>query len=328
MERIKLILKTLYRYRYPTILVLVVLIIIAIPWMIKQDLFYCAPIHHELFGTYGDFVGGVIGTIFAVIAVYYAVKTYIKDKKNAKLERRRLYQEQQNNEKNIQKERIRNHFYTMLTKHNENSSGLKNEEIDYFYKNIKLIQSIFEFCIKNLKTKITKSDAFNLSYFYFFYGSNLAPNSIPNKQASIEEMNKHFNNNNIQFEGVSKNLGVYFRQLFQIVTYINDQNLLTYREKYSYIKSLRATLSNEEQYLLFLNSLSILGEVWEQKTSIIDKNKKLVTKYNLIKNIPKNFPRLLGDKDFENKYSKIHYEYEESDENKKRERDEWERDYV
>lgn len=289
------------KYIFYLILALI-LILLANLWIVGRGLINWSPIDYEAFGTYGDFVGGVLGTIFAAIAVYYAYETYKKSKK----------------------ERIRHHFYTMLAKHNENSSCLKDGEVDFFPKNIELLRKVFNSCKDNLR----ENNIFKLSYFYFFYGSNLAPNSIPNKQESIEKMNKCFKNNNIQFEGVSKNLGVYFRQLFQIVAYINDQELLTYKEKYGYIKSLRATLSNEEQYLLFLNSLSTLGEAWELKASITNKNDKLITKYSLIKNIPENIPRILGDKDFETEYSKIHYEYEESNENKKKERDEWEKDYT
>ncbi|PXV61243.1 putative phage abortive infection protein [Dysgonomonas alginatilytica] len=328
MKNIKLILKVLNKYKYPIILVFLILILIAIPWMIKQDLWYCAPINHELFGTYGDFVGGVIGTILAAIAVFYAVKTYLKDKKNAEQGRLRQLQEQQSADIDKLKKKIGNHFYTMLAKHNEYYYYLIENEEDYFSKQIKLFCSILESCEKNLKVKRSKKGVLNLSYLYFFYGEYLQLNTIEESKPKpnvINKMNHYFQSHNIMLEGASKKLAIYFRQLYQIVTYIDNQTILSYDEKYNYIKSLRATLSNEEQYLFFLNSLSTLGDVWESVPN--EKNDRLITKYNLIKNIPLNFPRIFGNNDFEDEYSRILYEYNESNEESKRERELWEKDY-
>jgi hypothetical protein len=88
-------------------------------------------------------------------------------------------------------------------------------------------------------------------------------------------------------------LGHYFRHLYQSVKFINNQELINYKEKYQYIKVLRAQLSNYEQAVLFLNSLSSFGHKWELDPEIKigqfkqDKiNFELITKYNLIKNLP------------------------------------------
>lgn len=86
-------------------------------------------------------------------------------------------------------------------------------------------------------------------------------------------------------------LGHYYRHLFQSVKYINEQKILRYTEKYEYIKTLRAQLSTPEQYLLFFDSISVIGRDWElnyirEKPNIYELNKCLITKYNLIKNIP------------------------------------------
>lgn len=87
-------------------------------------------------------------------------------------------------------------------------------------------------------------------------------------------------------------LGHYYRHLFQTVKYINEQEKLNYKQKYEYIKILRAQLSTYEQTILLLNSLSSMGYSWEvipdvnsdlKKYNKIDFN--LITKYNLIKNI-------------------------------------------
>ncbi|TRX39040.1 putative phage abortive infection protein [Flavobacterium restrictum] len=80
-------------------------------------------------------------------------------------------------------------------------------------------------------------------------------------------------------------LGHYYRNIFQNINFINNQIYLTYDEKYSYIKLLRVHFSNYEQILLFLNSISSIGRKWELD-NYDEINKGLITKYNLVKNIP------------------------------------------
>jgi hypothetical protein len=105
------------------------------------------------------------------------------------------------------------------------------------------------------------------------------------------------------FKGHQARLGHYFRHLFQTVTYIDRQPSLSYSEKYEYIKTLRAQFSTQEQVLLFLNSMSELGAAWERGNR--DMNKQLITKYNLLKNIPDGFPAVASVREF---YPRIAYE--------------------
>lgn len=86
-------------------------------------------------------------------------------------------------------------------------------------------------------------------------------------------------------------LGHYYRHLIQIVNYINDNKEYSYEKKMGYIRLLRAQLSTFEQNILFLDTVSVFGRIWElevvgDSTKLIETNKKLITKYNLIKNIP------------------------------------------
>lgn len=106
-------------------------------------------------------------------------------------------------------------------------------------------------------------------------------------------------------------LGHYFRNLFQTVKFINEEKYLTKDEKYRYIKILRGQLSNYEQLILFLNSLSEIGRTWElvnkKNTSVkIENEKQLITKYNLIKNIP--IKSISGEIELKNYYPNVKYE--------------------
>jgi len=85
-------------------------------------------------------------------------------------------------------------------------------------------------------------------------------------------------------------LGHYFRHLYQTVTFIDESELIEYDQKYSNIKLLRGQLSTYEQSIIFLNSISILGRIWEFENRdnpelALKINEQLITKYNFIKNI-------------------------------------------
>ena len=87
-------------------------------------------------------------------------------------------------------------------------------------------------------------------------------------------------------------LGHYFRHMFQSVTFVNDQADLFAEDQYGYVKHLRGQLSTYEQILVFINSLSQLGRIWEledRKTGkAVEREKQLFTDYQMIKNIPHN----------------------------------------
>jgi len=110
------------------------------------------------------------------------------------------------------------------------------------------------------------------------------------------------------FNGNQYLLGHYFRHMFQTVKYIDQQSLwiLSKIEKYDYIKTLRAQMSNYEQALFFINSLTQLGEKWEFENP---DGKELISKYNLIKNLPQHF---IPDMEPQFYYPKVKYEWKEN----------------
>lgn len=102
-----------------------------------------------------------------------------------------------------------------------------------------------------------------------------------------------YQNDYVKFYGGHQfRLGHYFRHLFQTVSFINDNEKLTAKKQYGYIRHLRGQLSTGEQILIFLNSLSQLGRAWEledKKTGLaIEEWNCLISDYMLIKNIPSN----------------------------------------
>lgn len=123
------------------------------------------------------------------------------------------------------------------------------------------------------------------------------------------------------YGGHQHRLGHYFRHLFQSYKYLDGSTYLCDEEKYFYGKMLRAQLSTYEQSLLFINSISSLGMRWEftPEPKIVNlKNRKalkkttngvrLITDYNLIKNLPGTHFDLIRYKTY---YPNVKYESDE-----------------
>lgn len=84
-------------------------------------------------------------------------------------------------------------------------------------------------------------------------------------------------------------LGHYFRHLYQSYKYLNGNAYLSEDQKYAYGKMYRAQLSTYEQALLLVNSISSIGMKWELTPELEGSGghcSKLITKFNLIKNLP------------------------------------------
>lgn len=279
-------------------------IAIAVLW--GRNAYYSSieTIDYEAFGTFGDFFGGFIGTIFAIIGVLFVYYTY-KNQLNSQ-----------------EKGEIENRFFELLNLHNQNVLNLKRIDPDIFNIYIKFINNFNKAISDYKKTNKTNWDAediVKLSYLYFFYGyNNIFIEKLRGVSISILDildLNIYLEENGYKYDPAYKDLGIYFRQLYQIVVYINNKKILSYKEKYNYIKTLRVRLNIEEQYLLFLNSFIASGRNWELDQ--VYSNDKFITKYNLIKNIPKEFPQIKG-LDFKTEYHNVFYEFQGNEKSKER----------
>lgn len=82
----------------------------------------------------------------------------------------------------------------------------------------------------------------------------------------------------LPFSGHNSRLGHYYRHLFQMVKFIVGQDEKVIGDRYGYIKTLRAQLSNYEQILLYYNAISPFGKPWMTN--------KYLTEWRMIKNMP------------------------------------------
>lgn len=122
--------------------------------------------------------------------------------------------------------------------------------------------------------------------------------SMPNESNKLKYHNGH-----------QSKLGHYFRQNYMIIKAIDDfkSDQINYDKRWEYSKLLRSLYSNHEQIIFFLNSISLFGRDWELNKKN-DKNKQWITKYDLIRNIPKNYRKRYY---VSNIYPNVHYEFDD-----------------
>jgi hypothetical protein len=157
-----------------------------------------------------------------------------------------------------------------------------------------------------------KIDMINITYQLLFFGVSQSTRPIleglldkkydktliANIIDEVRTERTKFNPETMYFSGHQVRLAHYYRHLYQLVNYVDNIEFFSDRQKYDYVKILRAQLSQHEIALFFLNSLS-LGQAWEKNGYI--------TKYKFIKNLPPNF---IDDIDPKEYYSGFEYEWD------------------
>ena len=275
------------------------------------ELSFTASIDPSIFSSYGAFVGGLVGSLFALAGVLLLLSS-LQEQKQAFL-----------------RQQIDNRVIQLINIARENSDNISIIERSGKRVFITLLRELYESysVAKNLSHEldVDESELANIAYLAFFYGSVgetseeilrkrlsglLTSGSIETLLKAYERRRESIEKDSFPYEifdGHQSRLGHYYRHLFQAVSYINEQptELLEYGEKYRYAKMIRAQLSTQEQFLLCWNSISELGVDWDRAEGLTDPNSKLITKYNLIKNIPDGFSKHLNVRDY---YPDVEYE--------------------
>ena len=275
--------------------------------------FKTTEINPSICANYGSLIAGTVGILFSLLGVIL------------------IYLNLRAQNKAFLKQQIENRFFELVAITRENSSNIRKRAkrgdgtpcvkrivalLGEFYDCLAILQKI------GIKHGLKEDEAINLAYLCFFNGAigersetmlrhrlqdRYAPSVLDDLFTTFKDEARNYKYGYRPFNGHQLIFGHYYRHLFQTVTYIDNQpeRLLTPDEKYQYVKTLRAQLSTQEQVLLFFNSVSDLGLRWERDPSIRDENKRLITKYNLIRNIPYGF---IKDIDFRKYYPNVRYE--------------------
>ena len=279
-------------------------------WTLRKSNYTLADSEHEVSisetGNIGDFIGGVVGTVLSFASVILLILTLIDQRDQNKLDR------------------FGQTFYEMLHIHNDNVTSMKLKDVDnttgrdVFSKLVTDYEHIYDIvhgCLENIRSLVplpgkdmkeknvilermqeylkdkqgTIRLNMRIAYGFFFYGSEkFLLKSELSAENEIMEHVKHLlvlGHNMVCPHNVL--LGHYYRQMFQMLKLVENASFLDEKEKYGYTKQLRAQLNDDEQVLLYYNSLSDIGKDW-----IVDlgqKNRKkmcLIARFRMIKNIP------------------------------------------
>lgn len=237
-------------------------------------------------GQLGDFVGGYVGTFFARASVVLITHTF------------------RNQLKTTQLLNFEAKYFELIRLHRENVKELKLKSVvgrrlfvmllREFRSALEIVRSIAQ----TSKIELTQHQLANIAYYCLFYGAghnasrmlraSLAAFDHEFVEALIAQFENHSVKLNVKtsqklaylpFDGHQSRLGHYYRHLYQAVQYVDDQELDI--NKYDYVKTIRAQLSNHEQALLLLNSLTPIGSNWWKKG--------FITRYRIVKNLPRDF---------------------------------------
>lgn len=259
-------------------------------------------IDYDVTGQFGDYIGGVVGTVFALAGTIFVFASFVQQQKRNTIE---------SFEKN---------YFEMLRVHEdivkEMNYGGKTSR-DVFPLAIEQLQIIYEQVYRILEDIQIKAEAGSLNnvdisnqelvkflksgdlkllanYFsvgFLYFGSDkfyLSSKKNEPLHAISESVKKDMPNN--AFEPMDNVLGHYYRQMYHIVKYVVDTKWLKEKERYDYIKLLRSQLSDYEQMMLFYNAMSVNGNAWMKSKSDMEiKDMNLISRFLLIKNIPYHY---------------------------------------
>lgn len=259
--------------------------------------------HYRVFTTtdaeyaehYGAFVGGCFGSVFAFVSVCLLFAA-LKSQQSAAAEQ---------NLANA-REHFETKYFELLRMHRDNVQeiGLKGSSgrkvFVLILRELREAQKVVKAVAMEANASLNEEQLQLVAYNCLFYG--VGPNSsrmlkislsdydrkfidlleaVLNNEKTKEDVRTRRNFSYVPFEGHQSRLGHYYRHLFQMVRYVDEQPDELIPDKYKYVKTIRAQLSTHEQALLLINSLTPMGKKWWKMGFIV--------RYKLVKNIPHMF---------------------------------------
>lgn len=261
-------------------------------------------------GQLGDFVGGFVGTFFALVSVVLLISTLRNQRRSAQV-------------LNFEAK-----YFELLRLHRDNVAELEVQSITgrkLFVVLIRELRSALD-VLKRVADRhvldLNKQQLMHIAYYCLFFGTG--PNSSRMLTQSLTEFPSSFvselvaelDNSEVKqyardekklafvpFEGHQSRLGHYYRHLYQAVRYVDQQTIEI--DKYQYVKTIRAQLSNHEQALLLINSLTPIGQNWWKQG--------FMENYKMVQNIPKDFFDPKTELDVSSLFDSGYFEWDENE---------------
>lgn len=263
----------------------------------------------NLANLFGGFIGGVTGPLLTVSSILLILKT-IKDQKHEKTR----FQLQSIVFELLKYNREIVNGFEYIDSNDPNKEIQKGEKY-FIYAKRQIEMAIND--VRYLLPENDKMDHIKIGYSIFYFGCGYESRPILCEEISrIIEKNKaedvikklktkktEYDTSILFYGGHQNRLSHYFRQLYYLITMVDNSSDLPLKEKMNLCKLIRVQMGNYEQALLFYNSLSSLGIAWKKASN---GNVTLLEKYELIKNIPPDFIKEVNVKEI---YPNIDYEF-------------------
>jgi len=254
-------------------------------------------------GQFGDYIGGVVGTVFALAGTILVFASFVQQQHRNTIESfEKNYFEMLRVHEDIVREMSYNgkhsrEIFTIAIDqlrriYNSAESSLTNIKVKAAANQLRAEGANDEDIYNFLENGDTKVVAIMISVGVLYYGKNDFYLSSDNDKV-LNAISKLViaEQPDYGFEPMDNVLGHYYRQMYHTVKYVLKSTWLKEGERYDYVKLLRAQLSDYEQIMLFYNAFSVSGYAWRASKS---RNKipemSLIARFRLIKNIPYHYP--------------------------------------
>jgi hypothetical protein len=256
----------------------------------------------------GDFVGGYVGTFLALVSVVLLTSTLKSQIRSAEILS------------------FETKYFELLKLHRENVAELEVQGIKGRKLFVVLIReyrsalTVTNRMARIHKLTLNQKQLVHIAYHCLLFGTGPNSSRMLLKSLSdfdndfVSDLDKELNKSEVQklvidekkltyvpFEGHLSRLGHYYRYLYQAIKYVDQQNINI--DKYEYVKTIRAQLSNHEQALLLLNSLSPIGNNWWKHNFMLE--------YRMVQNIPCEFFDPKDELDISTLFPEGYFEWEE-----------------
>jgi hypothetical protein len=251
-------------------------------------------------GQFGDFVGGLIGSIWALAGVVLFYVALTEQRSDFATNRKVLDAQTEALKQQIKEFELQREELSETRKvFNIQSETLKKQQFESTFFNLvnlhhKIVNSI------DLQSRVDKYQGFEKIFARGLTDGEKNEKVIQittgrdcfvkfckgfrniyreNKEADTEMIERELCNKSYleYYENHQSDLGHYFRNLYHIFKFIKNSDEL---DKKRYTSLVRAQLSNDELFLLFYNSSSDLGK---------DKFLPLIEEFHLLKNLNREF---------------------------------------
>lgn len=260
-------------------------------------------------GQLGDFVGGYIGTAFALLSVLFLYRTLRTQRESS------------------QQQFFESKYFELIKMHRDNVAEMRLKDAEGRRVFLPIVREVWAALSKvkiaaSLRClNLNQRQLLHIAYYCVFYG--VGPSSSPMLKAALREYDSEFiaeverwlldadtrkqisTDQNLPytpFEGHQSRLGHYYRHMYQTVAYVHGSELEI--DHYEYDKTIRAQLSTHEQVLLLINSICPIGKNWWEDGFML--------KYRMVKNIPEGFLDSTDQLDLQLMFPKGYFEWEES----------------